>query len=355
MNSGIERFAAALPEGLDGALICSGVGRAYLTGLHSSAGVLLVLRDAAYFIIDFRYIEKARRTAKGCQVLLQDRLYDQLSELLHKHGVKRLGVESGYMTLEEYLDFQERLKVELVMERHVSKLLANMRMYKSREELECIRAAQKATDEAFSHILDYIRPGLPERDIARELTDFAARRGSEGPSFDYIVVSGKNSSMPHGVPSEKPVEAGDFVTMDFGCIVGGYCSDMTRTVAVGHCSDEMQRVYDTVLRAQKAAIAAVRPGVSCKEVDAAARDLIHAAGYEGCFGHGTGHSLGLEIHEAPAFNTRDETICAEGMVMTAEPGIYLEGRFGVRIEDMVLVTAQGCEDLTGSEKGLIVL
>lgn len=354
MNDRIERLAGALPQGLDGALVCSDVGRAYLTGMRSSAGTLLVLRDAAYFIIDFRYIEKARATVRGCEVLLQEKLYDQLNRLLERHGVKRLGTESGYMTLGEYLDCKERLSVELTMDREVSRVLAHMRMRKTPEEMDCIRAAQGITEEAFRHILGYIRPGVPERDIARELRDFADRRGSEGPSFDYIVVSGKNSSMPHGVPSEKPVEKGDFVTMDFGCIVGGYCSDMTRTVAVGQCGGEMREVYDTVLRAQEAAIAAVRPGAVCKAVDAAARDLINR-GYEGRFGHGTGHSVGLEIHESPAFNTRDETVCAEGMVMTVEPGIYLEGRFGVRIEDMVLVTGDGCENLTAAPKELIVL
>lgn len=354
MNGRIEQFAASLPGELDGALICSDVSRAYLTGMRSSAGTLLVLRDEAYFIIDFRYIEKARKTVKGCQVLLQEKLYDQLNEILRRHNVRRLGTESAYMTLEEYLTFQERLKAELTMDKAVSRVLTDLRMCKSPEELDCIRAAQKITDDAFAHILDYIRPGLPERDVARELRDFADRRGSEGPSFDYIVVSGTNSSMPHGVPSEKPLEAGDFVTMDFGCVIGGYCSDMTRTVAIGHCGDEMRQVYETVLRAQKAAIRLTAPGVCCKAVDAAARDLINGA-YEGCFGHGTGHAVGLEIHEQPAFNTRDETICRPGMVMTVEPGIYLEGRFGVRIEDMVLVTKNGCEDLTNSPKELIVL
>ena len=161
--------------------------------------------------------------------------------------------------------------------------------------------------------------------------------------------------MPHGVPTDKTVARGDFITMDFGCLVGGYCSDMTRTVAVGEVTDEQRMIYDTVLRAQLAAIAAVRPGEVCRVVDAAARDIIADAGYGACFGHTTGHSLGLEIHEDPRFGRGDETACEPGMVMTAEPGIYLEGRFGVRIEDMVLVTKDGCEDLTHSDKSLIIL
>ena len=184
---------------------------------------------------------------------------------------------------------------------------------------------------------------------------YMRRRGSEGVSFDFIVVSGKNSSLPHGVPTDKPVEPGDFVTMDFGALIGGYHADMTRTVAVGRVSDEQRRAYETVLAAQNAAIAAVAPGKVCRDIDRIARDMIDNAGYAGRFGPGRGHSVGVEIHESPAFNTRCETVLAPGMVMTVEPGVYLEGQFGLRIEDMVYVTENGCEDLTASRKDLIVL
>lgn len=355
MQSNIAQFTAALPPQLDGALICSDVGRAYLTGMHSSAGTLLVLKDRAYLIIDFRYIEKAKRTAQGCKVILQDKLYEQINTLLKRHDAHTLGVESGYMTVGQYLDYGERLSVKLVMDKQVTKLLEKLRMHKSAEELAQICEAQRFTDATFDYILGYIRPGMTEREIAREMRDYADRQGSQGPSFDYIVVSGKNSSLPHGVPSDKSVQDGDFITMDFGCLAGGYCSDMTRTVAVGHCTDEMHKVYDTVLQAQLAGIAAIRPGITCKAVDAVCRDLIYQAGFEGCFGHGTGHSLGLEIHEAPACNMRDESVCEEGLIMTVEPGIYLEDRFGVRIEDMVFITAQGCRNLTNAPKNLIIL
>ena len=181
------------------------------------------------------------------------------------------------------------------------------------------------------------------------------RMGSEGVSFDFIVVSGKNSSLPHGVPTDKVVERGDFVTMDFGAVVGGYHSDMTRTIAVGEASDEMRLVYDTVLKAQLESEKVIRAGAVCQDVDKVARDIINAAGYEGCFGHGLGHSVGVEIHENPAFSPRCETVLKPGMVMTVEPGIYLENKFGVRIEDMVYVTETGSLNLTTSKKELIIL
>jgi Xaa-Pro aminopeptidase len=184
---------------------------------------------------------------------------------------------------------------------------------------------------------------------------FMRKQGSEGVSFDFIVVSGKNSSLPHGVPTNKLIENGDFITMDFGAVVNGYRSDMTRTVAVGSVNDEQKRVYDTVLMAQKEALKAIAPEKVCKDIDAVARNIINNAGYEGCFGHGLGHSVGIEIHENPAFNTRCETVLQSGMIMTVEPGIYIENKFGVRIEDMVCVTEDGCVNLTKSTKDLIVL
>ncbi|MEM1483939.1 Xaa-Pro peptidase family protein [Oscillospiraceae bacterium PP1C4] len=357
MKSRVKALLSRLPEEIDAVLITSEVNRLYFTGMHSSAGTVLLIKDAgAYFIIDFRYIEKAKIIASDCEVILQGKLYEQLGSLLAKHGVKTVGVESDYMTVSDYLRFNEKLSgVAFVMNDEVSGIIRRMRMIKSAEELANIKAAQKISDEAFTHICGYIKAGQTDREIACELLDYTYRQGSEHPAFDFIVVSGKNGSMPHGVPSEKVVERGDFITMDFGCVVNGYCSDMTRTVAVGEIGDEQRLVYDTVLKAQLAAIAAVREGTACSVVDAAARDLIAAAGYGDCFGHGTGHSLGIEIHESPAFSPADATLCKQEMVITVEPGIYLEGKFGVRIEDMVRITADGCENLTDSNKQLVVL
>ena len=211
------------------------------------------------------------------------------------------------------------------------------------------------TDETFSYILGNISAGRTEREVMLDMEFFMRRLGSEGVSFDFIVVSGKNSSMPHGVPTDKKIETGDFITMDFGAVCGGYRSDMTRTVAVGKVSDKQKEVYDTVLKAQQAAIDFIKPGVVCKEVDRVARDIISEAGYGDCFGHGLGHSVGIEIHEPPACNTVCETVMEKGIIMTVEPGIYIENDFGVRIEDMVVVTDNGCEDLTKSKKELILV
>ena len=180
-------------------------------------------------------------------------------------------------------------------------------------------------------------------------------RGGEKLAFDTICVSGVNSSLPHGVPGDKIIEAGDFVTLDFGVTVAGYCSDMTRTVAVGHATDEMVTVYNTVLQAQLAALDTVKVGVKCRDVDAAARKIIDDAGYKGCFGHGTGHSVGLEIHEDPRFSQKTEDVCRSGLIMTVEPGIYLAGKFGCRIEDMIFIGNSKVENLTNSPKELIIL
>ncbi|RGX56454.1 aminopeptidase P family protein [Anaerotruncus sp. AF02-27] len=355
-NVRIASLVSRMTEEFDAVLITSDVDRLYFTGMQSSAGTLLVTREAAYLVIDFRYVEKARQVVKGCEVILQERLYEQLLELCKKHNVKSLGIESEYLTVSDYLGYNEKLPdIGFVMNDSLSRIIRELRMTKSPEEIKHIRAAQAITDAAFSHICEYIQPGMTDRQIAGELLDFCYRNGSERPAFDFIVVSGAHSSMPHGVPTGKVVEPGDFITMDFGCVVNGYCSDMTRTVAVGQVSDEQRRIYEIVGAAQKAAMSAVKPGASCAAVDAAARDLIAGAGYGACFGHSTGHSLGLEIHEQPAFAPRSQAFCAPGMVITVEPGIYLEGRFGVRTENIVLVTEDGYMDLTASGSELVVL
>lgn len=352
----IKQLISKMPEEIDALIINTPVNRLYLTGLQSSAGTLLVTRDDAYFIIDFRYFERAKTEARGCEVILQGKLYEQLSELLHKHNAKTIGIDGDYLTVSDYLTLNEKLPgFGFVMNGEISGILKRMRMIKSTVELAYIKAAQRITDDAFIHICNYIKAGMTDRQVACELLDYTNRHGSERPSFDYIIVSGKRSSMPHGTPSDKVIERGDFITMDFGCTVNGYCSDMTRTVAVGEPSEEQRLVYETVLQAQLASIEKIRAGAVCSDVDAAAREIIAKAGWGDCFGHGLGHSLGIEIHESPTFSMRDQTVCEAGMVVTAEPGIYLEGKFGVRTEDMVYVTADGCENLTRSRKQLIIL
>jgi len=244
---------------------------------------------------------------------------------------------------------------EICTESILSDTVNQLRRVKTEDEILNIKYAQSITDKAFSHILEYIKPGKTEKEIALELEFFMRANKSEGVAFETIVVSGKNSSLPHGVPTDKPLEYGDFITMDFGAAFGGYCSDMTRTVALGGVDEKQELVYNTVLKAQNAVLENIGNGKKCRDMDKIARDLINSAGFEGCFGHGLGHSLGLEIHENPACNTRDDTILIPGMLMTVEPGIYIENTFGVRIEDLVVIRENGYENLTTSPKELIIL
>lgn len=337
-------------------LVASVPNRFYLTGFETSDGYVLITKDTAVFLIDFRYVEKAKETVKSCDVRLSVSPMAEIRALCEQHGIAHLYVENDYVSMSLQKDLAAAVKpTEIVADDRFDTLLRDMRSVKNETELSLMQQAQKLTDDTFSYIVERIEAGRTERDVMLDMEFYMRRLGSEGVSFDFIVVSGKNSSLPHGVPTDKKIERGDFVTMDFGAVVGGYHSDMTRTVAVGAVSDEQKRVYDTVLKAQLSAIDAVKSGVGCKDIDKIARDLIYAAGYEGCFGHGLGHSVGVEIHERPNFNTRCNTVLKAGTVMTVEPGIYLENRFGVRIEDMVFVTADGCINLTKSPKELLVL
>ncbi len=355
----LAKLASMLPPEMDAALITALQNRRYYTGFPSSAGTVLVTREECYFIIDSRYFEAAEQRIKSCKVILQDKLSQQLQELLDKHGAKSLGLESDGITMREYLRYQEWFPgIELLADNRLSDLIVGQRQCKSQEEIRALQAVQDLADKTFTYILEYIKPGKTEREIALEMEYYSRKLGSAGPSFPFIVVSGKNGSMPHGVPSDKPVERGELLTMDFGCLVDGYPSDMTRTVAIGQVSEEQRQVYQTVLAAQLAALEHIRPGAVCSEVDKVARDYINNQDggiYKGLFGHGLGHGMGLDVHESPAFNQ----ICHEklkvGMVMSVEPGIYLPGKFGVRIEDIIVVTEDGYRNFTASPKDLIVL
>ncbi len=352
----IQRLACALPPEVDAALIVSDVNRRYYTGMASSAGTLLVTRGGSELVIDFRYIEKAKTVAQGCNVTLQQSLFKQIRAFAESYGVKTLAVETQHMTVSEFEGWKEALPgVALCSGKLLDDLILSHRSVKSAGELELMRQAQAVTDRGFSEILNFIRVGRTEREIASELEYLMRKFGGDGLAFDTIAVSGPNSSMPHGVPTEKPLAPGDFLTLDFGAKKDGYCSDMTRTVAVGHVDDEQKKVYETVLKAQQKAFEVIKAGASCRMVDLTARSLIEDAGYKGCFGHALGHSLGLEIHEEPRFSPLAEGYAAAGNVLSVEPGIYLEGRFGVRIEDVVAVTENGFENLAHSPKQLIIL
>lgn len=336
-------------------LVSSPENRRYLTGFPSSDGYLLITKTEAVFLIDSRYIEAAQSSAEGCtDIVLLTSLSAQLPELTEKLGVKTVYTESERLSVSEFKNFCKIIPCECFAEKADEKINA-LRRRKNEAEKKKILAAQAIAERAFDHILGFIKEGVTEREIALTLDFFMLKNGAECVSFETIAVSGKNSSMPHGVPSDKKIEKGDFITMDFGAVVEGYHSDMTRTVAVGCVSDKQAQVYETVLTAQKKSLEILKAGVSCFDADAAARDIIKNAGFGEFFGHGTGHGVGIEIHEQPRLSSKSKQILEIGDVVTVEPGIYLPSEFGVRIEDMAFITENGCENLTKSPKNLIIL
>ena len=335
------------------ALILSMPNRFYMTDFLCDSGLVFITKNDAVFFTDFRYLEKAKEVS-SVNVLNSKDWTEQINALIEKHGITEILIETENVSVAKFDLLKQKLNSEILNADELSKQLRLLRSQKSEKELSFIKAAQEITDSTFSYILPRIELGRTERDIMLDMEFYLRKMGSEGISFDFIVVSGKNTSLPHGVPSDKVIEKGDFITMDFGAVKNGYRSDMTRTVAVGSITDEQRRVYDTVLKAQTAALNAIKTGVVCRDIDKIARDIIERD-YAGCFGHGLGHSVGIEIHEAPCFNTRDDTVLLDNTVLTVEPGIYLEGKFGVRIEDMVVVNQNGCENLTKSSKNLIEL
>lgn len=351
----VKSIQAELKKG-EALLVSSIPNRFYLTGFETSDGYVFITAERAYFLIDFRYFEKAKEIVKSCEVRLSSDAFVEVKQLCTENAVESIFIESEQVSLSLYTQLCEELApVSIENSLRFDIMLRDMRSVKAEAELSLMKQAQKLTDDTFDYIIQRIEAGRTEREVMLDMEFFMRRLGSEGVSFDFIVVSGKNSSLPHGVPTDKKIERGDFITMDFGAVVGGYRSDMTRTVALGEISERQRTVYETVLKAQTAAINAVKSGLVCSDIDKVAREIIYSAGFEGCFGHGLGHSVGIEIHERPNFNTRCNTVLRAGTVMTVEPGIYLENEFGVRIEDMVYVTRDGCINLTGSPKELICL
>ena len=336
-------------------LISSPENRRYLTDFPSSDGYLLITESEAVFFIDSRYIEAAQNKITECsEIVLLTSLSAQLKEYSEKLGIKTVFTESEKLSVSEFNRFCEILPCECVADK-ADEAVNALRRAKNEEEKQKILDAQAIAEKAFDHVLGFIKEGVTEREVALTLDFFMLKNGAECVSFETIAVSGKNSSMPHGVPGDKKIEKGDFVTLDFGAVVDGYHSDMTRTVAVGEVSTKQSEVYETVLKAQLCSLESLRAGVLCKDADAAARDIIKNAGYGEFFGHGTGHGVGIEIHEQPRLSTKSNQILQIGDIVTVEPGIYLPGEFGVRIEDMAYITENGYENLTKSEKSLIIL
>ena len=357
MNHFANIAAQLAANDLDAMLLTHEANRFYASGFRSAGtdGMALVTREGCWYMTDSRYTEAAERHVRGAviQEVGPGRGYSALlKEAVQRCGIRRLGFEDAYMTVRDHAALSRALPCELVP---AAELLAKLRAVKDTEELDAMVAAQRIAERALAEILNEIRPGVTEKEIAARLQYLMLHHGAEDKSFDPIVVSGANGSLPHGVPSEKEIRSGEFVTIDMGCVYHGYCSDMTRTVAVGSVTEEMRTVYETVLSAQRAGIAAARAGVTGRAVDAAARDVIAAAGYGAYFGHSFGHGVGVEIHEAPNAAPSNEQPLPARAVISAEPGIYLPGKLGVRIEDVLYLTEEGCRNLTEMPKELLIL
>ena len=350
----IEKYLTLLNEEVDGLLLTSRYSRHYGAEFDIAEGVAIVTKAGCRYFTDSRYIESAQNGIQGFDVICVDGIgYSKLlNDAIADFGVTTLGYEEMYLTVAELMGYEKNLNAKLVP---YNKAINGFRGVKEEYELDLMRKAQAIADRAFTEVLTKIHAGMTELELQAELIYCMYKNGAHGLSFDPIVVSGPNTSMPHGVAGERVIQEGDFITMDFGVLYYGYCSDMTRTVAVGFATEEMRHVYETVLQAQLAGLAASKAGVPGKDVDAAARKVIADAGYGAYFGHGYGHSLGLEIHESPSPNARNEEPLPAGAVCSAEPGIYLPGKFGVRIEDVVIFREDGCENITHSPKNLIIV
>lgn len=338
---------------IEGMLITNPYNRRYMTGFTGTAGVALISRDKAIFITDFRYTEQAEKQCQNFEIVRHSKtIHEEVTQIVKELGITKLGFEQDEFTYASYVKYKQAFEGELVP---VSGAVEKLRLIKTNSEIKILKEAAKIADAAFQHILSYIRPGITELDVSNELEFFMRKQGATSSSFDTIVASGYRSALPHGVASDKVIETGDFVTLDFGAYYNGYVSDITRTVAVGQPSDELVSIYNIVLEAQLRGMAGMKPGMSGKDADALTRNFITEKGYGPNFGHSTGHGIGLEVHEGPGLSSLSDTILEPGMVVTVEPGIYVPGLGGVRIEDDTIITNEGNEALTHSKKELIIL
>ena len=355
MNTRVGALLASMRQaGLTHMLIEKPKNMRYLTG-YTGEGCLLVSEAGVVILTDFRYVEQASIQAPGVQVVRYDAAHPRLGEIrqqLVSAGAHKLAVEEDAVTVEAYREMLRSLSgIELTA---AGGLVERLRIVKDEDEIECIARACAISCQAFEKLLGVMKSGMTEREIQLELDYTMLRLGAEGVAFSTIAAAGVNGSLPHAIPSDHVVQEGEMLTLDFGARYGGYCADMTRTVAFGAISDELKKIYDTVLAAQLAALDMIGPGVVCSAVDRCARDLIDKV-YPGAFGHSLGHGVGLDIHEQPGLNTRDQRALTPGHIVTVEPGVYLPGVGGCRIEDTVAITETGYRNLVTAPKELIHL
>ena len=358
--NGRRIFEDIKSEGFDCALFLDEISQFYLCDYYTTDGAVIVSANETALLTDSRYIEAAENKKAAGELtndvnpyLFKKSLYEDIADYFIGCGAKRVCLDPALVSVKQLETLKE--KCNNIEFGYLSDVCLKHRRVKTEVEIEKIKKAQSITDKAFSHILGFINEGRTELEVAAELEYFMRCNGADGLAFDTIAVSGRNSSLPHGVPTESRLTKNSFFTMDYGAKFKGYCSDMTRTVVLGKADEEMKRIYNTVLTAQSEAMKFIRAGVSCFEADKAARDVIADAGYGEYFGHSLGHSLGLEIHELPSCSPKSKDVLVEGNIVTVEPGIYIPGKYGVRIENMVLVTKDGCINLTNSDRSLIEL
>ena len=340
-------------EKIDALLITNPYNRSYMTKFTGTAGVVLVSANDAVFITDFRYTEQAEKEIEGYRIVQHTTtIIEEVALQVKNMNVKTVGFEKDDMSFGLYELYKQEIEAEL---KPVSGLVEKLRMVKTPDELAILQEAAKIADDAFSHIITYIRPGITELEVSNELEFFMRKQGATSSSFSIIVASGLRSALPHGVATNKVIESGDFVTLDYGALYNGYISDITRTVAVGEPTDKLKEIYAVTLEAQELALKGIKPGMTGIEADAIARDYISSKGYGEAFGHSTGHGIGLEVHESPGLSFKSGTVLEPNMVVTVEPGIYLPEIGGVRIEDDIVITEDGNKRLTFATKELLIL
>ncbi|OWZ84034.1 M24 family metallopeptidase [Natranaerobius trueperi] len=354
MNNRLKKLNDIMKEkGISSLLVTKPENRRYLTGFTGTSGYLLITPQKNIFLTDFRYVEQANEEIyEGIEVVKHEfPMTKTLNEILGDLNVSTLYFEKNYITYETYEEYQQKLS-NTTLQPSVD-LVSEIRKIKDEDEIDTLKEAIKISDEAFLHIVNFIEEGVTERELSLEMEHFMKEKGAEKVSFDIIVASGERSALPHGVASEKKIKNGDFVKMDLGACYKGYCSDITRTVVLGEATEEQRKIYEMVLQAQMNAIRSIKAGMTGKEADETARCIIHKEGYGDKFGHGLGHGVGLEVHESPRLSPNHEETLKPGMTVTVEPGVYLPGWGGVRIEDIIVVKENGCEVLTQATKDLL--
>ncbi|MFH5184872.1 M24 family metallopeptidase [Paenibacillus sp. TAB 01] len=351
----IDKLRLVMQEkGLKALLITNATNRLYMTGFTGSAGYVLITDTKAYLLTDFRYMTQAPQQAPAYEVVEHaPKAMDTVKQLLDQQGLKKVGFEQNDLTYGTYLATAQALSgIELIP---TDGLVEQLRLIKDASELAVMQEAADLANRTFTHILNFLKPGAKELDIALEIEMFVRKNGAASTSFETIVASGERSALPHGKASDRILQSNEFVKMDYGAYYKNYCSDITRTVVLGKPTDKHKEIYNIVLEAQLEALDKIRPGMTGKEADALCRDVITRYGYGDYFGHGTGHGLGLEIHEEPRLSRLGHTVLTPGMTVTVEPGIYLPGFGGVRIEDDIVITDTGIKIITQSSKDFIVL